>query len=158
MAFFMVFFIMASVGLPGTNGFIGEFLTVLAAFSSPHLPRIYSVLAISGMVLGALYLLRLASTILFGPLLYPAVPEHGEDHRTVHPKYVTGGDITGREVLVLIPLMLLSIGLGVRPGPMLQSMVNPVQDILSGKIEPTESVIHTVAPATKPVLTEGGIG
>jgi len=145
LAFFMVLFIMASVGLPGTNGFIGEFLTLLGAFTSDHLWRGYAVIASIGVILGAVYLLRLCGGILFGPLNYPPMPENAEDgHRTVHPKYVTGGDITGREVLVLIPLAILSIGLGVMPGPMLQSMVNPVKEILAGQppaitqVQPTE--------------------
>jgi NADH-quinone oxidoreductase subunit M len=145
LAFFMVLFIMASVGLPGTNGFIGEFLTILGAFNSEHLPRTYSVVAALGVILGAVYLLRLAGKILFGPLHYPVLTEHAEDHTTVHPKYVTGGDITSREVAVLVPLAILSIGLGVMPGPMLQSMTNPVKEILGGEGMPTA---RQVAPET----------
>jgi NADH-quinone oxidoreductase subunit M len=137
MSFFLVLFIMASVGLPGTNGFIGEFLTLLGAFTSEHLHRGYAVVAAIGVIFGAMYLLRLAGGVLFGPLTYPVLAgEHAsedvEGHRTVHPKYVTGGDITGREVLVLVPLAILSIGLGVWPSPMLQSMVGPARDILAG--------------------------
>ncbi|HEV7302195.1 MAG TPA: NADH-quinone oxidoreductase subunit M [Tepidisphaeraceae bacterium] len=145
MAFFMVLFIMASVGLPGTNGFIGEFLTLLGAFTSDHLHRGYAIVATIGVVLGAVYLLKLSGSILFGPLNYPPLPENAEDgHRTVHPKYVTGGDITGREVLVLTPLAILSIGLGVMPSFMLQSMVNPVREILAGQPTTTQNVAMVV--------------
>jgi NADH-quinone oxidoreductase subunit M len=129
LAFFMIVFTMAAVGLPGLNGFVSEFLTVLGAFTSRHLGITYGVIAAIGIVLGALYMLRFAGTLLFGPLAYPVLPEDRETHETIHPKFVMGGDITGREVLVLTPLAIAVVVLGVFPTPLLKALEKPLDDI-----------------------------
>ncbi|HYO10620.1 MAG TPA: NADH-quinone oxidoreductase subunit M [Tepidisphaeraceae bacterium] len=129
MAFFMIIFVMASIGLPGSNGFVSEFLTILGAFTSEHLGVAYGVVAATGIVLGAIYMLHFAAKLLFGPLYYRAFsPDHGT-HETVHPKFVTGGDITGREVLILTPLAIAVIVLGVFPSPLLRSLTQPLNDL-----------------------------
>lgn len=129
LAFFWVFFVMASVGLPGTNGFVSEFLTLLGTFTAPHLGIVYGVIASTGIVLGAIYMLHVTAKIIFGPLHYPPMAEHAEDHVTIHPKYVPGGDLTGREVLILAPLAILVLVLGIFPAPLMRSMKNPLDAI-----------------------------
>ncbi len=64
-AVFMVF-MLASVGLPGTSGFVGEFLVLLGAFQAQHLGR--RSLAATGMFLGATYMLYLYRRVIFGTL------------------------------------------------------------------------------------------
>jgi NADH-quinone oxidoreductase subunit M len=150
MAFFLVLFTMAAVGLPGTNGFVSEFLTILGAFTSPHLGVTFGLIAATGIVLSAIYMLHLAGTILFGPLHYPLLPEEGDTHQTVHPKYVSGGDITGREVLVLTPLAVAVIVLGVFPTPLLRSFERPVDAIRHAKgatNAPAPAAVVTAEPA-----------
>jgi NADH-quinone oxidoreductase subunit M len=129
LSFFMILFTMAAVGLPGSNGFVSEFLTILGAFTSDHLGITYGVIAAIGIVLGALYMLRFAGTLLFGPLAYPVLPEDRETHETIHPKFVMGGDITGREVLVLTPLAIAVVVLGVFPTPLLNVLEKPLAAI-----------------------------
>lgn len=129
LAFFMMLFTMAALGLPGLNGFVSEFLTILGAFTSEHLGVTYGVIASLGIILGAAYMLRFGTTLLFGPLHYPLVHEEHGTHQTVHPKYVPGGDITNREVLVLLPLAILVIVLGVFPTPILRSLEKPLNAI-----------------------------
>lgn len=81
-AVFFVVFTLASVGLPTTSGFTGEFMVLLGAFTAawPHhldgnnLPLILSVVAVTGVVLGALYMLRFALTFLFGAVKAPHMP------------------------------------------------------------------------------------
>jgi NADH-quinone oxidoreductase subunit M len=129
MAFFLILFTFAAVGLPGLNGFVSEFLSILGAFTSPHLGITYGVIASIGFILGPIYMLTFAGRILWGPLRYPVLPEGRETHRTIHPKYVMGDDITGREVLVLTPLAIAVVVLGLFPTPLLRALRGPLDAI-----------------------------
>lgn len=81
-AVFFVIFTLASVGLPTTSGFTGEFMVLLGAFNAAwpqhldgtSLPLVLAVTAVSGVILGALYMLRFALTFLFGPARAPHQP------------------------------------------------------------------------------------
>ena len=77
MAFFFILFTLSSIGLPGLNGFVSEFLTILGAFTSDHLGRVYGVIAATGIVLGAIYMLHMAARVIWGPLKTPGVHDHG---------------------------------------------------------------------------------
>lgn len=125
-SFFLVFFCLASVGLPGLNGFIGEFLTLLGAFNAPDtLGPIYAALAGVGMILGAIYILYMVGKVVFGPICLP--PHHGADpHET---KFVR--DLTGREIAVLTPLAVACLVLGLYPAPMLRSLDAPLAKLLN---------------------------
>lgn len=127
-ASFTVFFVLASVGLPGLNGFVGEFLTLIGAFMSPGnvLGYEYAAFAGIGMILAAIYLLYMVGKVIFGPVLVPDV--HTED----------GGhdlkDLNGREILTLLPLAAGCLILGLFPYNMLASLEAPVGKLTaSGK-------------------------
>jgi NADH-quinone oxidoreductase subunit M len=96
-ACFMVF-TLANVGLPGTSGFVGEFLTMLGAFIHNSWIAIF---AASGVILSAAYALFLYRRIIFGSLVKPALQ--------------TITDLTAREVAILAPLVVITIALGVYP-------------------------------------------
>ena len=100
MAFFFVFFVLASIGLPGTNGFVSEFLTVLGAFTSSHLGIAFGVLAAIGVILGALYMLWFAQRFLFGTVKAP----HG-----------TPSDLSFRESAILGVIVVAIFWLGLFP-------------------------------------------
>jgi len=131
-AFFMVFFTMASVGLPGLNGFVSEFLCLMGAFESGAnrigpggtigpLGPWYSAIAGTGMIIAAIYLLYMVGKIVFGPLKEPV--GHG------HHGHDSGGlpaDLTAREIGVLVPLALGCLILGVYPTPMIRTLEQPV--------------------------------
>lgn len=102
-AVFMLF-TLASAGLPGTSGFVGEFLVLLGAFQANH---VVAVLAASGMVLGAAYMLWLYRRVVFGAL------EHADLKRIT--------DITRREILMFAPIILLVLWLGIYPAPYLEA-------------------------------------
>ena len=111
----------------------------------------------TGIILGALYMLHFAARLLFGPLAYPVLAEGHDTHATVHPKFVPGGDITGREVLVLVPLALACVVLGVFPTPLLHSLERPLDDIRLGRVtaletaKPARSVAELARPTAGPV-------
>jgi len=100
-ACFMVF-TLANVGLPGTSGFIGEFLTMLGAFV--HNSWI-AVFAATGVILSAAYALFLYRRIIFGALVKPSL-------QAIE-------DLTAREIAILAPLVVITIALGVYPKPVL---------------------------------------
>ena len=105
--FFMIF-TLASVGLPSTSGFTGEFLALLGTFraawpahlAGDNLPLVVAVAAVSGVVLGALYMLRFALTFLFGPTRAPHEPL---------------SDLSARERYVLGMLAVAVFALGLFP-------------------------------------------
>ncbi|HRK29690.1 MAG TPA: NADH-quinone oxidoreductase subunit M [Tepidisphaeraceae bacterium] len=134
MSFFFIFFVMSSIGLPGTNGFVSEYLTIQSAFISPYLGVPFGVLAATGVVLGAIYMLHMSAKIIFGPL---KVPAHEEGHGATHGNAAVGADshahghaakndLNAREIGILVPLAIAVIWLGVRPTPILQSMTAPL--------------------------------
>lgn len=100
-----MFFILASLGLPGTSGFVGEFLVVVGAYQV----NIYvTTLALTGMVVGAAYALWLYRRVVFGELL----------NASLKPLV----DLTWREKLFLAPLVISVFLLGIYPSPLLTLM------------------------------------
>jgi NADH-quinone oxidoreductase subunit M len=103
----MVFISMASIGLPGLNGFVGEILSIGGMFQRHPL---YAVIGTVGLVLGAWYLLTMLQTVLFGPFVEPP---HGEPHVT---------DMNLREALAIAPICVLCLWIGVKPQPLLDAI------------------------------------
>jgi NADH-quinone oxidoreductase subunit M len=108
LATFLVLFTLSSIGLPGLNGFVSEFTTLLAAFNSPQaLGPAYGVLGATGILLGAVYMLYVTGKVLFGPLREPeGTPDLSTGLRR---------DLTPREIGILVPLAVLVVWLGVQP-------------------------------------------
>lgn len=106
MTFFLVFFVLTSIGLPGLNGFVSEFTTLLAAYNSKVLGPIFGAFGALGILLGAIYMLYMTGKVLFGPL---KEAEHGPDLKLL-PR-----DLSRREIAILVPLALAAILLGVYP-------------------------------------------
>jgi NADH-quinone oxidoreductase subunit M len=108
--FFMIL-TLASVGLPTTSGFTGEFLVLLGAFTggwSQHLAGhnlllVLAVVSVTGVVLGALYMLRFALGFLFGAAKAPHLAEHGL------------ADLVGREKTILALIVVAVFWLGLFP-------------------------------------------
>ncbi|MCK6456939.1 MAG: NADH-quinone oxidoreductase subunit M [Phycisphaerae bacterium] len=141
-AFFLIFFTLSSIGLPGLNGFIGEFLVLLGAFTSHStaggtppgpLGVWYAVPAALGIVLGAIYMLHLCRAVLFGPLREPRGSQgHAADaHGTTLP-----ADLTLRETALLAPLAACCLWLGVAPKPLFNVMQPPVQSQVLARMRP----------------------
>ena len=102
---FFVLLVMASAGLPLLNGFVGEFLIMLGAFAARPL---YGVVAATGVILAALYLLNWTRGILWG--------------EAANPKVAALTDINGREKLMLVAVGVLAIVMGVAPRLFLRDM------------------------------------
>lgn len=148
LAFFLVLFTLSSIGLPGLNGFVSEFLTILGAFTSKHLGITFGVIAALGIILGAVYMLHMVACVLFGPLKTPLdAPAHGSAHGHGHGQHAgheLPGDIGGREIAVLTPLAVAVILLGVMPNIILSSIAAPV-DRLLGAVDSQTAVMTSPA-------------
>jgi NADH-quinone oxidoreductase subunit M len=106
--------LMASVGLPLTIGFVGEFLVLLGFY---QVSPIMTILAGTSIILGAVYMLRVMKRTFFGPL-------NNEENKKLK-------DLNSRETWSLIPLVAIVIWLGVYPKPVLEPIDNSVKALLS---------------------------
>jgi len=112
-SFFFLFFSLATVGLPGMNNFVGEFLILTGAMKSAPL---VSALAFSGIVLTLAYSIRLVQEVLFQKERQPlALP-----------------DLSLRELMLLTVLALVDLWMGIHPAPLLDLIHGPVQLLLGG--------------------------
>jgi NADH-quinone oxidoreductase subunit M len=122
-ATFMVLFALANAGLPGTSGFVGEFLVILAAFKANAW---YAILAATTLILGAAYTLWLIKRVIFGAV--------------ANDKVAALKDLDGREYLVLGALAAAVLLIGLWPAPLLDatrvSMQHLAQQLLVSKIAP----------------------
>ncbi|MCC7350184.1 MAG: NADH-quinone oxidoreductase subunit M [Phycisphaerales bacterium] len=147
MSFFFVFFTLSSIGLPGLNGYVSEFLTILGAFTSEHLGIGYGIAAAVGIILGAIYMLHMVARVIFGPLKVPHVHEE-EGHKPL------SRDLNGREITVLVPLAIAVVLLGVLPTPVLNSVLEPVrmvrQPVTAPIVGPTAQSPAEVAMVQRP--------
>jgi NADH-quinone oxidoreductase subunit M len=131
-AFFMVF-TLASVGLPGTNGFIGEFLIILGGFAASN---IMGVFAATGVIIGAAYMLWLYQKVFFVET-NPYLLSH--EH----------GDMDSREILTLLPLLILVFWIGVYPNALLSFMDASVQNLIervntAGQPQVAQQIIEVI--------------
>jgi NADH-quinone oxidoreductase subunit M len=112
-AAFFVLFAMANSGLPGTSGFVGEFLVIIAAFKANFW---YAFLAATTLILGAAYTLWLVKRVVFGPVANDGV--------------ASLEDLNGREWFVLGLLAVGVLALGVYPAPLLEVMQESVRHLV----------------------------
>ncbi len=126
-AFTFLFFTLASVGLPGLSGFVGEFLVLLGAFKANTW---VATLAATGLILGAAYALWLYRKVVFGELTKDSL------------KGIL--DMNRREIAVFLPLVLLSLWMGVYPASFLDPMAASV-DKLVGDYQAAIKLARTAA-------------
>jgi len=119
-AFFMIV-TLSSIGLPGTNGFVGEFLILLGAFQSNV---VYGVLAATGVILGAAYMLWMFQRVMFGKITKP------ENEKLQ--------DLSAREITILAPMVIMIFLMGIYPKLFLSKMDVTVEKFLKdfkGRVE-----------------------
>jgi NADH-quinone oxidoreductase subunit M len=112
-ALFFVFTVLSSAGLPGLNGFVGEYLILAGTFQSSPL---WAAVGVSGVVLGAVYLLMATRRMLFGPV--------------THAENAGLTDLGKREIGLMLPLVALAVWIGVQPNALLDKCAPALERIL----------------------------
>ncbi|HWP85974.1 MAG TPA: NADH-quinone oxidoreductase subunit M, partial [Terriglobia bacterium] len=127
---------MSSLGLPTLNGFIGEFVILQGAFEEN---KLWAAIGVSGIVLGAAYLLWLYQRTMFGTL--------------DNPKNKTLKDVNFREFMTLLPLVIVAFWIGLYPKPFFRILEKPVEKIVM-RVRPDYYVNRPAAriPASPAVL------
>ncbi len=105
---------LSAIGLPGLNGFVGEFLILVGTF---RVNLVYAVLATAGIILAAVYMLWMVQRVLFGPVR--------------HEENLKLADLTPREYAVLLPVLLFIVWIGVYPQPFLRTTEASVRQLLT---------------------------
>lgn len=127
-AIFLVI-VLSSVGLPGLNGFVGEFLILLGAFAAYP---VAAVIGTSGVVLGAVYLLWMFQRVTFGPMR--------------NPKNETLVDLSWRELAMFAPLVAAFLFMGLYPKPFFERMEPAVRQTLA-RVEAKRHVVKNGVPS-----------
>ena len=112
-AAFMVLFAMANSGLPGTSGFVGEFMVIVASFDANIW---YAICAALTLIVGAAYSLWLVKRVIFG--------------ETLNNDVATLSDVNGREFFALASLAILVLWLGVWPAPLVEFIQPSIENIM----------------------------
>jgi NADH-quinone oxidoreductase subunit M len=144
---FMVLICLASVGMPGLNGFVGEMLVLMGAYAqewNDGWSLLYAVAASSSIILGAWYLFTLLRHVFFGPLKEPHVASP-EGHHAVT-------DLTFREVALIAPLALLCLVIGIYPQPILDTSQRDLDVIANIARDARER--RATAVAAHPIVAE----
>ena len=117
----------SSIGLPGTNGFVGEFLILVGAFESEL--RVFTVFATTGVILAAVYMLWMFQRVMMG--------------KVTNPKNEKLKDLSARELAVMLPLVLFIFWIGFYPNTFLEKM-NPSIDNLINQVKEKQHVAMMV--------------
>ncbi|MEJ2196996.1 MAG: NADH-quinone oxidoreductase subunit M [Desulfuromonadales bacterium] len=117
----------SSIGLPGTNGFVGEFLILVGAFESEL--RVFTVFATTGVILAAVYMLWMFQRVMMG--------------KVTNPKNEKLKDLSARELVVMLPLVLFIFWIGFYPNTFLEKM-NPSIDNLINQVKEKQHVAMMV--------------
>ena len=132
LTFFMMLSVFASAGLPGLNGFVGEFMILLGSFDSSvaGFPILVAI-ATTGVIFAAVYLLWMVYRTFFGEITNEA--------------NATMKDLNGREIALILPLAVLMVVLGFFPAPFLEVSERGVQSVLQ-TVEVKRAAVEAAAP------------
>lgn len=127
---------LSSIAVPGTNGFVGEFLVLVGAYESSL--RWYAIIAASGVILAAVYMLWMFQRVMFGEL--------------DNPKNQKLDDLNAREIVIMAPLIALIFIMGVYPNPFIEKMTPSIKKVIAqSKVKPAAAqATVTEQPAVPP--------
>jgi NADH-quinone oxidoreductase subunit M len=108
---------LSSIGLPGLNGFVGEFLILTGTFNAPGVPRWWAIVATTGMILSAVYLLTLVQRVFWTPLRH-------EENRSIP-------DIRTSEFVVCAALVVAMVAIGLAPNLFLDKIHGSVDTLIA---------------------------
>jgi NADH-quinone oxidoreductase subunit M len=125
---------LSSIGVPGTNGFVGEFLILLGAFK---VQKWYAVVAATGVIFAAVYMLWMFQRVMYGKI--------------TNEENLRLADMNGREVAYMLPLLLFILWIGIYPQPFLRRMDASVNAFVT-RFEAKKQAALAGSPAGEPML------
>ncbi len=127
---------LSSIAVPGTNGFVGEFLILIGAYESSL--RWYTIIAASGVILAAVYMLWMFQRVMFGEL--------------ENPKNQKLEDLNAREIAIMVPLIVLIFVIGVYPNPFIEKMTPSIKKVIAqAKVQQTTAqAVSEAQPVAAP--------
>jgi NADH-quinone oxidoreductase subunit M len=130
--FATIFMIMtfSSIGLPGTNGFVGEFLILMGAFQSEL--RWFAVFATTGVIFAAVYMLWMFQRVMFG--------------ENTNPENQNLPDLSGREIVLMAPLLVFVFWIGIYPNVFFERM-NPAVEQVIAQVKGRQQIAALQIPA-----------
>jgi len=127
-AAFFLFIALSSIGLPGLNGFVGEFTILVGAF---RVTPLYAVLGAVGVILSAWYLLGAYGRMAHAPASIAAAEAAGHDSHSVKQALSSSlPDLTWREIITLVPIALLCLLIGLYPAPLFDTLSASVTSLV----------------------------
>ncbi len=136
-AVFFMIFTLSSIGLPGLNGFVGEFLILLGTFK---VHPWYAVIAASGVIFAAVYMLWMFQRVMFG--------------QVTNPKNLGLKDLSAREVIVLLPILVFVVWIGIYPNTFLR----PIEPSVKNFIQQVENKKAAVIDMEKAKMASRNLG
>ncbi|HNW58566.1 MAG TPA: NADH-quinone oxidoreductase subunit M [bacterium] len=134
---FFAIFTLSSIGLPGLNGFVGEFLVLVGTF---QVQRMYAILAAAGVILSAVYMLTMFQRMNFGKL------DKAENQVLK--------DLNRREIATLVPIVLLCLWIGLYPAPFLDKSQAAAQKLLTDARSKQDRIALIEAISTSPTAMD----
>jgi NADH-quinone oxidoreductase subunit M len=125
----------SSIGLPGTNGFVGEFLALMGAFESGL--RWYAVVATTGVIFAAVYMLWMYQRVMFGKITKPANENLS--------------DLSAREIIIMVPLLVFVFWIGIFPNTFFEKM-NPAMEQLLNQMQSKQ--VAVVEHVEQPIMAK----
>jgi NADH-quinone oxidoreductase subunit M len=127
--------VLSSMGLPGLNGFVGEFTILLGSMGSSVLGFFFTMFATLGVILAAIYLLYMFQKVYMGEL-------DKEENKNLPP-------LNWREIAVLVPIVILVIWIGIQPAPFFNTMTASVDSLVQD--------VSVYLPPADEALASGGL-
>jgi NADH-quinone oxidoreductase subunit M len=132
-AVFFMIFTLSSIGLPGLNGFVGEFLILLGTF---EVHPLYAIIAATGVIFAAVYMLWMFQRVMFG--------------KVTNAKNLGLKDLNAREIAVLFPILIFVVWIGVYPNTFLKPMEPSVKNFIQMVKQKREVIIEKSKSARPP--------
>ena len=141
-AVFFMIFTLSSIGLPGLNGFVGEFLVLLGTFKVEAL-RWYAIFAATGVIFAAVYMLWMFQRVMFGEV--------------TNPKNLGLSDLGRREVVVLTPILIFVVWIGVYPNTFLKPMEPSLKNFVQLVEKKKATVLDKEKTAAQPARLDASV-
>jgi NADH-quinone oxidoreductase subunit M len=152
---------LSSMGLPGLNGFIGEFTILMGALGSNYLGFFFALFATLGVIMAAVYLLYMFQRVFMGNFVSPAHDDHGHGASHDAHDHGHGEDLSydlklkWSEILALVPIVVMAFWIGLQPNPFFKVM-DASSNQLVEHIENSQPVITTAGAASDEAVSAGG--